>query len=655
MNETFPKNSIEHPTEAEIRAALESKEAGLQKDAVGFLENMGPEKLKSKAASLLLALSLFAGASSAFAGEQGADKFNLPDLSAEQISQLAEKSAKKNKIADFDWKKISAKINALISEEKGDIKDIKTESINAFDYQAIKSSEFYNSLTSKEINTAYGAGYAPVYNSQNSSEFFSNLAMGAQGFSDMQKAVVLQQFGAVLGNTYNYDMLSYSNHVAISSDAMFQALKAEYSYGGGTSGICGNIHTFLAKMAGNMGIEAWVQSGTTVGGDHVWTGLVLENDLGKQIVFLDYGTLVPTGTLNLRDAEGIGERYHGDVTTFAGFVGNEAKIFFPVSSRAGEVIKKAMGDENSVEKLNRNLDEGEIVRAERGSIQINTLETKEVKLNSNVLGLTFFNYQDMQNNPYQSLENLEAVRGNAHFGGKNFGFDIGTTVMHMNIKDLQAGSSHIGKIAGELAVNYVDKSELTKGGYGEFLARWGATLDGVLMAPVGATKASVSSYLDGKVEGAFGGRVVYVNPEHTGTFYVDASQELRGQVNDLQNQDFVISQTARNIALGADVKVFEGKVINMEVKKSNTDWGDTRGVKGGISAGKLTGTMSYEKNTSDYERFVPSSNEVKMAINYQGGPKWEVDVIGFKKVEQYKDAPQTNTSNVEVKLKLMLW
>ncbi|OIP64396.1 MAG: hypothetical protein COV32_02065 [Candidatus Yonathbacteria bacterium CG10_big_fil_rev_8_21_14_0_10_43_136] len=88
------------------------------------MEKAEPEKFRNKAANLLLAFSLFAGASSAFAGEQNNNKENLPEMGTEQAFQVAEKSGVKNQIADFDWAKIADKIKISIGQ--------KNEKINEF-------------------------------------------------------------------------------------------------------------------------------------------------------------------------------------------------------------------------------------------------------------------------------------------------------------------------------------------------------------------------------------------------------------------------------------------------------------------------------------------------------------------------------------------
>ena len=48
-------------------------------------------------------------------------------------------------------------------------------------------------------------------------------------------------------------------------------------------------------------------------------------------MFLDYGTLIPTGTLNYKDALGIAEKYHRSVSgeVFSNYVGDEHGVLFP--------------------------------------------------------------------------------------------------------------------------------------------------------------------------------------------------------------------------------------------------------------------------------------------------------------------------------------
>lgn len=356
MFENFPTSEKVKPTHEVMRADFESKEKETIKKGTDFLENLEPEKFKKKAANWLLAFSLFAGATSAFAGEQNTDK-DLPEMGEEKITQVREKSEAKNQTADFDWKKIAGKIEISMGAENENIKDSRTEIVDAWGYS---TSEFYNDISTQEVSSVFQTIYQTISSSQNSNEFFANVSNSTQGFSEQQKVMMLQQFGNTLEQTYNYDMVPFDRHVAVSSDKMFQSLKDQTLYGNADkSGICGNIHTFLTLGAQNMGIESGLQSLGTDSGNHVISSLVLGSGEEKEVAFLDYGTLVRTGTLNYSDAIGRLEVYSGTVSVFNSYVGNATEVLFPVKSRAGEVVEKAMGVEGSSNRLDRNLEEGE--------------------------------------------------------------------------------------------------------------------------------------------------------------------------------------------------------------------------------------------------------------------------------------------------------
>lgn len=658
-------NKNEHPTEAEIRADFESREKEGIKGGTNFLENLEPEKFKNSVANLLLAFSLFAGASSAFAGEQKIDK-DLPAMGEEQqVIQIRGKVNEKNNIAVFDWEKVSKKIGISIGATNEDVKEFHAEAIAPFWNADIVGfavtearSEFYKGVTGTDAYQSKYFNYQLMENSQDSSDFFTNLSVlsqkGPVGLNDKQKALALQQLGALLNETYNYDMFDSGERVEVSNDKMFEALKNQYYYQGTDnpfkSGICGNTHTFLTRTAEGLGLEAWLQSGSLPRGAHVWSGMVLGSGAEKQIAFLDYGMLIPTGTLNYKDALGIAERYHQSASIFTSFVGNETEVLFPVKSRAQETIEKASGVEGAGNKLEKNLETGKVEKGDTGvEININQ-EVKKIKLTSNNFGLIFFDFKDSFNNPYQSMADMNAWRVHANAKGENLGVEADATILHMNIKDLYGGSVSKEAIITRLAGEYIDKKQLTKGEYGKFLLNFGATFEGAVKFP---TEGRALEGVAG--EGGLGARLIYLDPSNLGKFYVGASEVLRGQASDSQNQKTIVKETAKNFVVGGEIKVFEGNITNIEVGKKDLDWGKSLSIKGGVEGETFKGNVGYEKKMSDYERFVPSSEKIEVGVSYKGGPMWEVDVIGAKTTEKYKDAQSQDIVTGEVKLKMFLW
>lgn len=676
MFENFHTTEKEKPAPEKIHTDFETKEKRERKRATDFLENLTPEKFKEKAARALAAACLVFAATSAAAGEQE-NNYNLPEMGEEQVVQTRGKITEKNNIADFDWQKIATKIQISIGTTKEDIKDFHTESISPWWNLATNAgiqeneSEFYKGVTSVDAYEAYISEYNALELSHNASEFFTNLPVLSEkgfpntmgmtpGLSDKQKVLMLQDFGYFLNNTYNFDMLNSGEFVMVSDDKMFEALRGQVIDGSTiVSGTCGNIHTFLVKTAESLGIEAWLQGGTVSTeegkGGHVWSGMIVGSGSEKQIVFLNYGTLIPTGTLDYQDALGVAERHFKSVSVLNTFVGNSAELLFPVKSRAQEVVGKAVGAEESVDRLGRNLLHGEIEKQGR-SLEINIgSEIKEIKLGNDSVGLAFFKFEDTQNNPYQSLKDLSAWRGRVGASNENVGVEVGATVLNLNIKDLNGGTFSTEELVVTLATDYIDKKQLTKNQYGEFIVEWGATIEAAVSKQLSSEgKGSKNSITGGQADGTSGGRLVYLDPNNIEKVYFEASETVRGTFSDFQNQKLTTNGEAINFAVGAEVKVFEGNVVNIEVGKSNLDWGKSFDIKSGLSGGKFKGEVSYEKKESDYERFIPSSQKVEVGVTYKSGPKWEVDIIGARTTEKYKDAQSKNISSAEVKLKIFL-
>lgn len=637
-----------------IKENFENEEGKVVNEAVSFLEKIEPEKYKNKSVNLLLALSLFIGASTAFAGEQKTDK-ELPDMGEAQILKKQDKKNSKNQIANFDIKKIIPKIEISMGGRMENLKPFNAEEIS---FEGQGKSNFYQETSEKEFFYDHIVFNQVVGMSENAEEFFNNMSsLGAQ-LNDRQKASVLQNIGLVLGETYNMDMLAKNEHIEIADDASFQALKARYFNEGSKirSGICGNIHAFLTKTAMSMGIEAWLQSGETPGGRHIWSGMVLGEGEQKQIVFLDYGKLVPTGTLNYKDALGIMEREHKAISIFTNFAENKDGVF-RVKSRAVDVIERASGVIGSMNILEQNFKNNEIIKNDSGVEVRLTPEIKEIKLTSKMLGLSFFKFDDVNNNPYQSMEDMSALQASYRTVNdlKSLSADLRATVLHMNIKDLYGETTAENDLITRVAFEYLDKKQLTKSQYGEFVANFGATLEGAISVPLGRRENKKTDYIAGAGEGAIGAGLIYLDPNDIGKFYVRAEEVATITSSDMVDIQFIAQKAQEKFIVGADVKVFEGQVLNIEAARSNLSWGEARSIKSGLTGGKLNFGMGYEKVDSEQTRILPSTEKSKLELGYNGGPKWRVDVIGSKTKEQYKDAKSNDIYTAEVKLRMFLW
>lgn len=607
------------------------KENGILNKANGFLMELAPEKFKKPAAAMLTAFALFAEASSVYA--EGGIK--------EQETR-AEEIKKSDSI--FDWKKIAERLEISASGKVENIEKSRQDVVVAEDLylenaDKMAATEFYKDFNPSERQEAISV-FSEFYTFDNSQEFFNYLQENKDNLNDRQKAYLLQMLGSLLDATYNYDMLE-EERIVMSDDFIYGILRDYYN--GDKSlktGLCGNVHNFLSKAAKNFGIESWLQSGKMDNENHVWSGMALESNGKKQIVFLNYGDLIATGTLSYKDALGVAERYMKRIGIFNSFVSADGKIL-KVESRAQEEIEKSADIDDADVRLEKRLADGEIKRENVLEINLNP-EVKKVKLTKNHLILSFYNYEDVYNNPFQSLDSMNAARGGVRFGGQKLGLEANATVLNMNIKDLEGGAVERNEFIGSLMVDYVDGHKFSKKEYGQFEARWGATLNTAI------SMFNSDSY-SSMTEGSVGGRLIYVNPGETGKFYIGAAGDFRMQANDMEDQEQVIKNSGINLTVGSSIKVQEVKILNLEAAVKNADWGNVYKAKGGLAGEKLAGEIEYEKDDSKFERFIPSGEKISASIGYKASPKYSISISGFKSAEKYKDADKIEAYGGEVK------
>lgn len=296
---------------------------------------------------------------------------------------------------------------------------------------------FYKNLSQQEVQGVVPAYFRSFREASTYIDFKENLKN--LGLNDQQKIIFLQSLGNDLGRIYNYDMLERDEYVKISEEDMFQALK-----GVREGGICGNIHTFMLTVAQELGIrDVWLQDGIVefrpgVTNGHVWMGMIAKGAGGiDEIVYMDYDTVVPTGTLDPVKARGVMERYHRQISMFNSYVGGKDNVLLPVESFARRTLGRAAGISGSGAMLSENLESGAIRRD--GGLELTlSNEITELKVSNGLVGMAFVHYEG-QDNPYQAINDLSGLRASLRLGNNNVGAEFDTTVLHLNIKDLYNG------------------------------------------------------------------------------------------------------------------------------------------------------------------------------------------------------------------------
>lgn len=638
--------------EGKIFEDFKNKEEDIFKAGEGYLNSLSAEILFSKKARATAAFLTLFSASTA-AAEMVFATESPPAEKSVQKKILSEEEMQEIK-APFDEKKIIKKIE-LAYEQKGySFGPYSAESIkNAFNFQELSGTDFYRELSREKFLETGFTAFNSISKSKSSEQFFQSLHEASGKMDTEQKILFLQRLGHYFGKTYNFEMFADNEHVKISDDKMFAGLRQFFLEGKNIpTGICGNIHTFLVKSAENLGVEAWLQSGVSQNkAPHIWAGLMVEKNDKKEIAFLNYGDLILTGTSRYDEALGVSERYFNQIGLFNSYVGTKDEILFPVKSFAIKKLEEVVGYKPAEEKLSERLAAGKISAPESElKLKIGN-ETKEIAFSGEHLGLAFVNYQDI-GNPYNSLDSLNAARGRLRFGDKEMELELNTTIMNLNIKDLGTGVLNQNEIANVLAFNYISSRDLTKKDYGRFVLNFGFTLEAGIRHIIGEGLMPKG----GLGEAAVGSRLVFISPDEIGKVFIEAGGAFRGQGSNFQEQDLIAKFMSHQFKAGGSLKVKEG-TFDLEAALAKSDASKKESVSAGFSPGGVKSKVFYEKEKSEFPRFIPDKEKIGVEAGYVFGskPLGEINIYGVKTNEKYQNAEKRPSYEAGVLMKIFLW
>jgi hypothetical protein len=631
---------------------IQDKEVEMFRKAEKVLDGLTLKEFKSKPAAMLLAFSIFANASTAFADDSGLDD-NYPDFFYDNVPTTVAKDSK----SSF-WSKFFSKFELSYNKQSRYLTDDPSEILN-LDGSFPSAAAFTGSDSSLEdevVNNGRREGLIffseSIYPSDNVGDFFEKLNDASSELTDSEKVFFLQNLGRVLGYTYNYDMLENGEYVQVSDDTMFDAARA-YQIDGKLvrTGICGNIETFQARATDALGLPSWLESGSRESIGHIVSGIVANIGGKEQIIFNDYGKMVLTDTLDYSKALGVLERHLGRVGTFNSFVANDTSVLFPVKSQAQEVVEYASGMRKTETRLSRNIQDGELRSDEGFKIKV-TPEFKEVKINNGYVGLSHLNFEDVNNSPYQSIEKMDASRFTAMLKGNHLGVEADVTILNMTLKDLYNGNIDLKELVGRVAADYINTHSLTTEEYGNFLLSYGATLQAAIRMPM---EKENRDNVTAMAESGIGTRLTYIPKGSGGKFYVGVSEIFRGQADNFQDQDPVLKRAEETFTIGGSFRAQQATIIGLEAKKTNADWGSSLRLSATAKKGKLKAGVYSQEEDSGYERFIPSKKEFGVGLSYKSGPKWQVDVFAAKEARQYEGADSKDSYNTEIKFRIFLW
>src|SRR3989338_5423915 len=661
---------FEQPKELNI-GELESSSESLEKkifdderkiigDAGEVLLEAQKDKLKKSGFRALAAFLVFLSGSSHFAEKSFAEDTPEKHLidsepKIENIFNEGEEERNLENDIGFDWRRIVKEVDAPRVD-----KTEETESIDinpSFWDSKIKETRFYNRLEKKDYNEAMNSLYSSVYKSKDYKSFEDKISK-LKDLSDAQKLIFLQGLGYYSSKIYDYEMLENNELIKVSEEDMFQELrKYMTTYNSDGAGICGNIHTFMSRVAAKMGVDTWLQSGIVerdgLPNGHVWMGAIIKDMSGEsQIIYLDYNILIPTGKIDPTLARGIMERYHKQISVFNSYIGSTEEVIIPIKSLAQEKIEYASGIIGTEKILENNLEAGEIIRENGLEVRLGT-DINELKITKDIISLTYIKYEDLDNNDFQSIKNMDALRLGLGLHNENFGIKIDTAVLHLYIKDFENGVISQNEIITRLGVNFINSHDFRKKDFDRFVLSYGLSIETAMRQILNKPTKYIFKSAGGLSEVSGGVRFAYIDPAKPKEFFIEAAETGRVQSDNFEEQKISLKNIGDSLRVGAKVGVNNGSILNLDAKISNIEYGRKYGVGVGADFGKSFGNAEIEKIDSKYDKFAPSSEKISIEAGFRQ-PVGEIVIYGSKSRDEYNQTT-TEKNDFGVKMRMVLW
>jgi hypothetical protein len=115
-----------------------------------------------------------------------------------------------------------------------------------------------------------------------------------------------------------------------------------------------------------------------------------------------------------------------------------------------------------------------------------------------------------------------------------------------------------------------------------------------------------------------------------------------------------LTPTIQHVAVGGEVQVYEGTIVNAKAAVEKLDFGKKLQVSAGVKGNEVNAQVDAVFVGSDYTRFAPSSASVKGAVQIRNTPIGEFEIYGALKNEKYKDTQSSTTVNFGLQYRIIL-
>ena len=473
----------------------------------------------------------------------------------------------------------------------------------ALESQSAQAETLPGSYSSAEVHKEAVQIYNNALRGAHSNAEFQTLlteSLSAKG--DDEKLAVLGILGSALGAEYDYDMFAENEHVALSDDEIFTALKTTKS----TVGICGNIHEYIKQISGSLGLEAFTASGTMSPGrdmgyvNHIYSMVradVLQSDgtSKEELVIVNYGSVYATGTDNLAEAMGAYETRYGTPSFFAQTVSLPDGEMVPINTPASETLTDLAHMDQSAREI---MTDG-TAHPEHTEIGVTIKEgIQDVTLDSRLMSFSYGHYSN-PGDQFNSITAADSLTFGLHTPQGNPDVAGSTTEFKFNFTqaELQKENSEAIQFAAiELIKGYHgNKNELMTSeefgkisGQFEAMARIGLafTVNGDKHIPIAGRAPS------GEADVALQ-YTVYINPNDRTEFYATAGLSGQMVVDNFQTQKPSL-RAGQYFVIGVDTEKFDAKVSHATDGVRTDTAADLS-----LMAGETTFGVSYEA-TSDF-------------------------------------------------------
>ncbi len=653
MSESFslkPKNKTEQPEEA-----FQGEES-LFATAAGKIRGIKYIAMRTARTKALATLFFLASASSAFAQEGNTTKLdatadirlaNRNTISAESIAPTATTETTIKKIS------LTQKLKDALGKFSLDISHSSYSDINiagnmdrSTDYGVIASG-----LSKQEARDV--VAIKDLIGKNDLPGFRVALKEQTKNWTLNQKLTYLGKTAADLSAIYDIAQLSKGVKYT-SNEELFKALQA-YNKTGKIdllAGVCGPHHTFLASLAQELGIEAWAQEGKTQSSLHAVTGMMLEVNGKKEIVFINYGAVIKTGTDNYRDAFSVLERQLNGVGLGEKFfTDKDGNAVTFVKSRATEKLEEVAGIKGTEEILentptiNKSLE-----------IQINP-ESQKFEISQRYINLMVTNYQNKKDY-FNSIKELQALRLGLKAGLKGFSIKNDISVVHMQLKDIQGSNMFFqdrniptNYLINNFVVNWFGNKEITKSEYGKLMLEMGGTAQIAVQHTLSTDRTVYGNNLISDEYGAKG-RLVFIGEK--GKFFIEAkSVQNIGFKNFRGGSDLRNFNLLTQLKIGGSVQVHEGTIVGFNAAVRQ-EFG-TNSYKAGIDLKMPNFSFSVEGRQENSKLIQLQENtgvtlSATKILTMANVPKAEISVYGT--IGRDKDS---NKNQMGLQTKVFLW